>query len=539
MKKITIITFIFLKIPLYAQVGIGTTTPHAAIEVSSSNDGFLLPRVALKNKNTCSILTPTVSEIVYNTATSGEAHNKVKPGFYFWNGTEWTELGHNSNIRNWGATGNCGSTATTDFAGTTSNEDFNFKRFNIKAGSLGATTTAFGVNALVANTAVGNTAFGVNALAGNTHATGNTAFGYHTLRRNAGAGNTNNTAFGFEALLFNNSATTTLAKNNTAIGARTLRANTTGYNNTAVGLNSQTNNTIGIFNTGVGTGTLLSNSTGGFNVALGTAALRQNTIGNNNNGIGRGSLELNTTGNNNTALGSNALNANTTGTDNVAVGFISITKNTTGSQNTAIGAFVLHNASVSNNNTVIGYRTLGNPSVSGSNNVVIGHESFTFLTTGSNNIGIGEGAEVPSSTASNQVRIGNTAVTCAAIQVPWTITSDRRWKSDIKDSNLGLNFIKKLNPVSYRRNNDKSRKLEYGFIAQELDQALHQSKVVNDGIVSKADDGMLSVRYNDLLAPMVKAIQQQQSIIKKLVTRIKELEKIKNSNIIKATVANN
>jgi len=51
--------------------------------------------------------------------------------------------------------------------------------------------------------------------------------------------------------------------------------------------------------------------------------------------------------------------------------------------------------------------------------------------------------------------------------------------------------------------------------------------VVNNGIVSKADDGMLSVRYNDLLAPMVKAIQQQQAIIEKLTTRIKELEKNK------------
>jgi hypothetical protein len=35
------------------------------------------------------------------------------------------------------------------------------------------------------------------------------------------------------------------------------------------------------------------------------------------------------------------------------------------------------------------------------------------------------------------------------------------------------------------------------------------------------------VRYNDLLAPMVKAIQEQQALIEKLTKRIEELEKKK------------
>jgi hypothetical protein len=125
------------------------------------------------------------------------------------------------------------------------------------------------------------------------------------------------------------------------------------------------------------------------------------------------------------------------------------------------------------------------------------------------------------------VRIGNTAITYAGVQVAWTITSDRRWKSNIKSSNLGLGFIKELNPVSYIRKNDEGQKLEYGFIAQELEEVLNKSKVADNGIVSEAEDGMLSVRYNDLLAPMVKAIQQQQAIIKRLTRRIKEFKKNK------------
>ncbi|HEX8575880.1 MAG TPA: tail fiber domain-containing protein, partial [Flavobacterium sp.] len=101
----------------------------------------------------------------------------------------------------------------------------------------------------------------------------------------------------------------------------------------------------------------------------------------------------------------------------------------------------------------------------------------------------------------------------------------RRWKSDIKSSDLGLDFIKELHPVSYVRKNDESKKLEYGFIAQELEQTLDKFGATHTGIVSKAKDGMLSVRYNDLLAPMVKAIQEQQVIIEQLTRQMEELEK--------------
>jgi len=132
---------------------------------------------------------------------------------------------------------------------------------------------------------------------------------------------------------------------------------------------------------------------------------------------------------------------------------------------------------------------------------------------------------VPSATASNQVRIGNEDVTYAGIQVAWSVTSDSRWKSNISPSTLGLNFINSLNPVSYTRNNDEAQKLEFGFIAQDLQKLLIDFKVENNGIITTDDEGMLSVRYNDLLAPMVKAIQEQQQIIEQLK---KEIEELKN-----------
>ena len=125
------------------------------------------------------------------------------------------------------------------------------------------------------------------------------------------------------------------------------------------------------------------------------------------------------------------------------------------------------------------------------------------------------------------MRIGNTAVTYAGVQVAWSITSDKRLKSDITKSKLGLDFIKTLNPVSYIRNNDESNRTEYGFLAQEIEDALLKAGASNSGIITKDDDGMYSVRYNDFIAPLVKSVQEQQSIIESQQSLIEK----QNSNI--------
>ena len=131
---------------------------------------------------------------------------------------------------------------------------------------------------------------------------------------------------------------------------------------------------------------------------------------------------------------------------------------------------------------------------------------------------------MPSGTASNQVRIGNTAVTYAGVQVAWTITSDRRWKSDIQNTGLGLGFLSKLRPVSYFRNNDESKKTEYGFIAQEVEEVLKESGSKNTGMITITDEGKYELRYNDLLAPMVKAIQELNEKCTALQTENSELK---------------
>lgn len=120
---------IFTSISIYAQVGIGNTSPQGALDVSSTNEGLLIPRVTLTNTTTATILTPTKSELIYNTATAGD----VTPGYYYWETTptvasdRWIRLVSATPSNDWSITGNTGTTAGTNFIGTTDAQDLRFK----------------------------------------------------------------------------------------------------------------------------------------------------------------------------------------------------------------------------------------------------------------------------------------------------------------------------------------------------------------------------------------------------------------------------
>jgi len=78
----------------FSQVGIGTTTPRAALEINSATTGFLTPQVPLTITTVSApVVNPTgaavlAGTIVYNTATA----NDVTPGYYYWNGTVWVRM---------------------------------------------------------------------------------------------------------------------------------------------------------------------------------------------------------------------------------------------------------------------------------------------------------------------------------------------------------------------------------------------------------------------------------------------------------------
>lgn len=115
-KVILVLAFFLVFLNGNAQTGIGTTTPSpsAKLEVASSNQGFLPPRIALTATNAASPVTsPATGLLVYNTATTGTAPNNVAPGYYYWNGSAWVAI--LSNITTSSISGNGTTTTLTNF----------------------------------------------------------------------------------------------------------------------------------------------------------------------------------------------------------------------------------------------------------------------------------------------------------------------------------------------------------------------------------------------------------------------------------------
>ncbi|MCW5520245.1 hypothetical protein J1N09_10375 [Aureitalea sp. L0-47] len=129
-KSLLFIFCIFTSALFYAQVGINTTSPGsgAMLDVTSTNKGILIPRVALTSTASSSPITPapTTSLLVYNTATSGSGTTAVIPGFYFWSGSAWIPMLGND----WKQNGNFGTTPANNFVGTVDNTDLSFRTDN-------------------------------------------------------------------------------------------------------------------------------------------------------------------------------------------------------------------------------------------------------------------------------------------------------------------------------------------------------------------------------------------------------------------------
>ena len=466
MKNIILRTIFFLtlttSIATSGQVGIGTAVPDGALDITSTTDGLIIPRIDLIALNNASPLTlPIVSELVYNTGTS------LSPaGYFYWDGAKWVQLITGS--LNWNILGNTGLSGTTNFIGTTDNVDVAFRRSNTAAGKIGATSIAFGVNALNSGVSTNCTAIGNNALKAST-------------------GN-DNVAVGQNALL-NCSGT---AQWNTAIGSNALQGinSNAAQNNTAVGYNAMSAGT-GVINqcTSVGSKALFSN-----------------------------------TADNNTAIGFQALQGKGAGTENTAVGCKALNNASNVNQCTALGSQALFNATGSNN-TGVGFNA-GTSIGAGTNNTCIGVSSD--VTAGiSNATAIGSGAVC---TLTNTMKFGNAAVTNNYFSntvnaVTFTASSDIRYKKDITPIVPSLSILTKLIPVNYyfktkeelqvdqiksiAFSGDITNERQIGFIAQEVE------KIVPE-VVHTDNEGYKSIDYSKFSPFIIKAIQEQQQLIEQL-----------------------
>jgi hypothetical protein len=270
--------------------------------------------------------------------------------------------------------------------------------------TLGTSNVRFGVNAGNSIIAGGdyNTVVGDEAGTAITTGDENTFVGY--AAGDATTTGSQNTAVGQNALTSNTTGTI-----NAALGTGALQNATTADGNTAVGAGAQLFTTTGAGNTSVGRIALFINTTGGNNVAIGKESLFNNTTADNNTAVGTSALYANTTGTNNVALGANALDANTTANGNIAVGANSLGANTTGASNIGIGHEALGANTTASNNTAIGYGSL-DANTTGASNTALGFSSLSANTTASNNTAVGYDALYANTTGASNTAVGFNAV---------------------------------------------------------------------------------------------------------------------------------
>lgn len=409
-----------------------------------------------------------------------------------------------------------------------------------------------------------NTAVGATALTSNTSGSSNTAIG--NLALNANTIGNSNTAVGALALDSN-----TTGNSNTAVGDGSLTACTTGTGNTGVGIGSGNGVDTG-WNTSLGAFSLYYRAgSGGYNTAVGAYSMEGvvfSSDGGSNTAVGAESLRYNTSGNYNVSVGLQALRDNSSGVHNTALGAYALTASTTGGYNTAVGSNALSaNAVGGISNTAVGSAALA-ANTAGSGNTAIGNSCLSSNTTLSNCSGLGQNAAV---TASNQVQLGNSSTTT---YVYGTVQnrSDLRDKADVKGTELGLDFINALRPVDYRwdmredyapakpadipldaddatkakykedldawleackhenivRDGSKKRsRYHHGLIAQEVQSAVKALGTDFGGLQDHKLDGghdVLSIGYDELIAPLIKAVQELTTQNKELCARIQALE---------------
>ena len=271
-------------------------------------------------------------------------------------------------------------------------------------------------------------------------------------------------------------------------------------------------------NTGVGNSALLSLTTGFSNTALGFGALFANTTGNTNTAVGDESLYSNTSGYGNAAYGPYSLFYNTTGYENTAYGIASLFTNVTGHENTAIGFVSLNSNSSGFQNTAVGHHSL--QINNGNYNTAIGYNAGSTVTTGANLTLLGIDANPSSPTALNQITLGNSFVTSLRCNVQnISSLSDMRDKKNIKDLDLGIDFLMKIKPRLFYwdkrewyvdNKSDGSKMKEEptaGFIAQELDEVQTSENAEWLNLVLKDNPEKLEATSGNLLPIIVKAIQ--------------------------------
>jgi hypothetical protein len=383
-------------------------------------------------------------------------------------------------------------------------------------GTLGIGLVSIGCGANKVNTSVGNTVVGLNA-----HCTSTTGC--------------RNTVIGINALQLGN------GNYNTAVGAEALNAATGGCN-VALGHNAGLTLTSGSNNVLLGWTVQAPNPAGNCQLAIGYTNGQYWITGDNTKAIkpGAGIRDCNSsTGLANQVLMSNGANAicwgavpglcgfTCTATPfNTALGFQSGTAITTGVCNTFVGYQAGCGSTSGSCNVLIGNGNL-TPTITSTanNNVVIGPrlQQFNLGASSTNNVAISSFGSVLyslSAPANNTIQIGNLSHSAAYVNVGWTAVSDIRDKTEVANVALGLDFVKDLSPIEYKRCDRETGELNadkifYGFSAQDVISAekKHAGKNV---IIDDSDEDRLRLTSDHLIPVLVNAIKELSAEVESL-----------------------
>ena len=280
------------------------------------------------------------------------------------------------------------------------------------------------------------------------------------------------------------------------------------------------------------------------NLALGYSALTGISTGQENTALGYFTTPDADTGSGNTATGSEALFTNENNASyNTADGTAALFFSTTANGNTAIGAFALYsnNPTNANNNTAIGSSALGD--AGGANSVAIGaNAGLNVSGQNGNDIDI---ANAGSSSDASTVRIGTSGTQTSffvagvrgaatgdnnAVSLVidsngqlGTVSSSRRFKTDIQDMEDASQRLLRLRPVTFRYKKpfaDGSTPMQYGLIAEEV------AEVYPDLVERSADGQIETVKYEVLNTLLLNQWQRQQAQLERIREQIARVKAI-------------
>lgn len=513
-KNIFILLVAFSQLAI-SQVGINTTTPNISsmLDVISTTKGVLIPRMLDTQKN--AIATPATGLLIFQ--TNGTS------GFYYYNGAAWSLLGS-------------GSTETASNGLTKTVNDIQLGgnlTANTAVTQTAAQTLSF-LNNSTANTIVNLQSTGDFVVQDN----GTSAFqiqdngtlgvgtaNQFTINNTGNITRINNVVTSFPAA---QGAANTFLRND-GVGNLTWVAGSSGWGLTGNAIAAgnflgATNDLALEFRVNNQRAGYVGNSTN-YNTFFGHQAGNSMSTGDGNTAMGKQALQGNTTGGANVAIGQGAL-LSSNGDYNIAVGISALQTNTSGVQNVAVGG------------------TAGNGVTTGGYNAFFGTSATGSTATRTNAGAFGTNAIADTN---NRIRIGSTTHTSIGGTVAYTNFSDERFKFNIKNNVKGIDFIKRLNPVTYQFDYDKlhrfyqrsnknipnlpfaskgTQMIQSGFMAQEI-EALCKEMNFDFGAVDKPDnteEGIYGIRYSTFVVPLVKAVQEQQVLIETQNQKIDQLQ---------------